>query len=213
MQHQWLAGWMSLNAPTLEEVSSRDHAAGSTTQNPEQLGDASGDGVFFAGNGWYQDNTGKWVYDPNSDHPGQLRAVVTGNLPLLQNYSELNLGTSITLPNQWADLANALATDANPFNAKPAMRWDIHDEITNMFGETINPTTNTLTGIAGRSFPLTDAVSNAIETNMSFINTDGNARFYRAAVLPSPAVLPPSDSPTAELRGADPAPRRQARRW
>jgi hypothetical protein len=197
MQHQWLAGWMSLNAPTLEEVSSRDHAAASTTQNPEQLGDASGDGVFFAGNGWYQDKNGKWTYDPTNDHPGQLRAVVTGTLPLLQNFSELGLGASIVLPNQWADLAKAMATDANPTDPNPAMRWDIHDEITNMFGETINPTTNTLTGVAGRSHPLTDAVDNAIETNLSYINTDGNARFYRAAVIGGTPTLPPSDSPTA----------------
>jgi hypothetical protein len=197
MQHQWLAGWMGLNAPTLEEVQSRDHATGSTTQNPEQLGDASGDGVFFAGDGWYQDKTGKWVFDPKNDHPGQLRAVVTGNLPLLQNYSELGLGTSITLPNQWADLANALATDASPTDPNPAMRWDIHDEITNMFGETINPTTNALTGVAGRSHPLTDAVDNAIETNLAFINNTGNARFYRAAVIGGTPTLPPSDSPTA----------------
>jgi hypothetical protein len=194
MQHQWLAGWMSLNAPTLEEVSSRDHATGSITQNPEKLGDASGDGVFFAGDGWYQDNTGKWVYDPKYDHPGQLRAVVTGTLPLLQDYSELNLGASIVLPNQWADLANALATDADPTDANPAMRWDIHDEITNMWGETINPNTipPSLTGIAGRSHPTTDNVDNVATTP----NNDwGNSRFFRSGVLGG--VLPPSDNPTA----------------
>jgi hypothetical protein len=195
MQHQWLAGWMSLNAPTLEEVSSRNHVAGTPNQNPEQLGDASGDGVFFAGNRWYQDSNGKWVYDPNkyATHPGQLRAVVTGNLPLLQNFSELGLGTSITLPNQWADLAKAMATDASPTNATPWMRWDIHDEITNMWGETINPTTTpaSLTGVAGRSFPLTDNVDNAA----SPWNPWGNARFFRSGV--SGGTLPPSDNTTA----------------
>jgi hypothetical protein len=201
MQHQWLAGWMGLNAPTLEEVSSRDHATGSKTQNPEQLGDASGDGVFFAGNRWYQDNNGKWVYDPNREatHPGQLRAVVTGNLPLLQNYSELKLGTSITLPNQWADLAKALATDANPFDANPSLRWDIHDEITNMFGETINPNAAPpgLTGVAGRSFPLTDNVDNAVAGNLGWINNDGDASFFRSAVLGSTQALGNSFHPTA----------------
>ncbi|MDX6454710.1 MAG: hypothetical protein QOD48_817, partial [Gaiellaceae bacterium] len=46
MQHQWLAGWMTLNAPTLDEVTSRDaktvtNPTGLNT-NPEGLGDPKG---------------------------------------------------------------------------------------------------------------------------------------------------------------------------
>ena len=58
MQHQWLAGWMSLNAPTLDEVTSRDPA-----HNPEGLGDPKGDGNFFAGDNWVQQADGTWIYD------------------------------------------------------------------------------------------------------------------------------------------------------
>jgi hypothetical protein len=145
MQHQWLAGWMSLNAPTLDEVTSRDPAT-----NPEGLGDPKGDGNFFAGDNWVQGSDGTWTYD-SKPHPGEIRATVKGTLPLGQDFTELGLGDSIQLPDQWAALAGALATDADPTDANPAMRWDIHDELVDENG-------NTLTGSGGRSNPTTDPV-------------------------------------------------------
>ncbi len=42
LQHQWLAGWMTLNAPEINEVPSINTTG--TNQNPEGLGDESGDG-------------------------------------------------------------------------------------------------------------------------------------------------------------------------
>ncbi len=155
MQHQWLAGWMSLNAPVLNEVPSRSTSG--TAQNPEGLGDASGNGKFIAGDHWYQDANGVWQWDTArghyGDHPGQIRAVITGTLPLGQDYSELGIGSSVTLPDQWATLAGALATDDNRFDSNPKMRWDIHDEMVDQFGVST-------TGSGGRSNNLTDPVAN-----------------------------------------------------
>ena len=150
MQHQWLAGWMSLNAPTLDEVTSRDPA-----HNPEGLGDPKGDGNFFAGDNWVQQADGTWIYDKYA-HPGEIRATVKGTLPLGQDFSELGLGASITLPDQWAALAGALATDADPTNANPAMRWDIHDEMVDENGNAVAAPVGS--GVGGRSDPTHDAV-------------------------------------------------------
>src|SRR5215813_4966971 len=57
----------------------------------------------------------------------ELQVLVTGQIPLLSNYGELGLGASITMPNDWAALANAMASFQDPLSANPAMFWDIHD--------------------------------------------------------------------------------------
>jgi hypothetical protein len=188
MQHQWLAGWMSLNAPTLDEVTSIK-PSGTSGVNPEGLGDAKGDGNLIAGDHWYQAPDGTWQWDPNNTHPAEVRATVTGNLPLGQDYSELGLGSSLTLPNDWSKLANALATDASPWNGNPAMRWDIHDEITDEVG-------NTLTGSGGRSNNATDPVVSVLSPS----NMWGDASFTRilqGVNGPLPANAIPSTYPTA----------------
>ncbi len=62
----------------------------------------------------------------------RLRLNVTGTLPLGNNFSELGMGPSITLPsNDWATLAGKLATtsDSRPFyRDAPWRMWDIHDD-------------------------------------------------------------------------------------
>src|SRR6266550_1919070 len=58
----------------------------------------------------------------------ELQVLVNGTIPLLSNYGELGLGSSITMPDDWAKLANAMATFQDPLNPNPAMMWDIHDE-------------------------------------------------------------------------------------
>ena len=105
LTHQFQAAWLNLNTPTLHEVAATDQ-----TGDP-WLGDPLGDGNFIAGG-----------------RPGRVQIKVTGNLPLLGNYAELGLGSSITLPAGWPALAHALATDANFSNLTPWMRWDIHDD-------------------------------------------------------------------------------------
>jgi hypothetical protein len=190
MQHQWLAGWMSLNAPTLDEVTSRDPAT-----NPEGLGDPKGDGTFFAGNGWVQNSSGAWVYD-GADHPGEIRATVKGTLPLGQNYSELGLGASVTLPDDWAALAGALATDGSQFNSNQAMRWDIHDELVNEQGVT---STNPASAAGGRNGVGT--TNKNVDNTEGGGQTNGDGAYYRNGVItstdPNPLLLPLSDYPTA----------------
>jgi hypothetical protein len=191
MQHQWLAAWMNLNAPALDEVTSRDanppNPAGHNT-NPEGLGDPKGDGSLFAGDHWVQGSDGKWYWDPNNTHPAQLRAVVTGTIPLDQNYAtELGLGTSLTLPNDWAALATKLATDGSAFNSNQPMRWDIHDEMVDENG-------NTLTTTGGRSLNATDKVTNVANPSPTL---DGFSSFTRGGVItsqtPNPLDLQPTD--------------------
>ena len=193
MQHQWLAGWMSLNAPTLDEVTSRDPA-----HNPEGLGDPKGDGNFFAGDNWVQQADGTWIYDKYA-HPGEIRATVKGTLPLGQDYSELGLGASITLPDQWAALAGALATDADPTNANPAMRWDIHDEMVDENGNAVTSAVGG-SGIGGRSDPTHDAVVNIPAFPFGGgLTWNGDASFTRI-LASSNSHIPfavPSDFPTA----------------
>jgi hypothetical protein len=174
MQHQWLAGWMSLNAPEVNEVSSRSLGSG-TAQNPEQLGDADGNGNFIAGDGWYQDNTGKWVYDWKNGHPGQVRAIVTGTMPVDQS---TNFPTgSATLPTDWAKLAADYASDSNKYDVNAAgntaNRWDIHDEMVDQHGYT-------LTGTGGRGAQLTDKVQSGANHTPTTWNGDGS--FTRAGV-------------------------------
>jgi hypothetical protein len=96
--HQFLSGWMTLGNPTL------------TSQ------DVGGDD---AGNYDASDS-------PSSD--GVLNVRVKGSLPLGNSFAELGLGSTLTLPDQWPDLAGKLAGDRNPDNANPAFRWDIHDD-------------------------------------------------------------------------------------
>jgi hypothetical protein len=107
--HQFLVGWMNLGTPTLTEL--------------PVGGDAANLNNFNASN------------DPSKD--GVLRATLNGNLPLGNNFSELGLGDTLTLPDGWAALANALASDRNPDNAPHVgtqYRWDIHDSTTDEEG-------------------------------------------------------------------------------
>jgi hypothetical protein len=108
LKHQFLAGWMTLNDPTLSELSSSDFASTAQSAAANYLGDPSGNGEFNPGN-----------------KPGILDVRVTGNLPLGGPLGTLVGASSVTLPNDWAELANALATDSNPADTNPASRWDI----------------------------------------------------------------------------------------
>jgi hypothetical protein len=106
--HQFLAGWMNLESPSLTEL--------------PVGGDAATLNSFTASD------------DPT--HDGVLRAQVTGNMPLGNNFSELGLGPSIQMPSGWPALAGALASDRNPDNSAPWFRWDIHDDTTLAEGHT-----------------------------------------------------------------------------
>jgi len=115
LKHQFLVGWLGLNTPTIRELASTTDPGGGGV-----LGDPTGNGVFTAGGA-----------------PGRVQVRVTGNLPLLQNFTELGLPPSINLPTEadgstwWDDLAQKMATtsDSRPFyRDAPWRMWDIHDD-------------------------------------------------------------------------------------
>ena len=115
LKHQFLAGWLGLNTPTIRELSAADQPGGGGA-----LGDPTGDGRFFA-----------------RGLPGRVQVQVTGNLPLGNNFTELGLPASINLPTEangdtfWDDLAQRMATTsvALPFyRDAPWRMWDIHDD-------------------------------------------------------------------------------------
>jgi hypothetical protein len=122
-RHNFLVGWLKPTTPGIREVSSatgpNDAPGGGGI-----LGDASGDGNFFAG-----------------DAPGRVQVEVFGSLPIGPNWSALKTLTGQPYPNEirlphetdgstyWDDLAHSLAatSDAN-YGTTPWTTWDIHDD-------------------------------------------------------------------------------------
>jgi len=102
----------------------------------------------------------------------ELQVLVTGTIPLLQNYGELGLGDELVLPNDWSRLANAVATFRDPAAPNPAQFWDIHDE----FSPTASPDPD-LHGSGSQTF--------CTPNTTGFIDTVDNC-------VPA---LPPADDP------------------
>jgi hypothetical protein len=102
LKHQFLSVWMSLNDPSIHEVSVTDPTGDPT------LGDPPGDGIFDAG-----------------DTNGRIQVKVKGSFPHPDGP-----GGSFTLPDAWPQLANALADDSDSNPDNNAARWDIHDDLT-----------------------------------------------------------------------------------
>jgi hypothetical protein len=119
IKHQFLSGWMTLNQPTLTELSSSSFASTAQAEAAKELGDPSGNGEFTAG-----------------DKPGYLSVKVTGSIPLNGAWASLVGQSSVTLPNDWALLANKLATNDNPADSQAvaAQQWDISNDPTGDFG-------------------------------------------------------------------------------
>ncbi len=134
---QKLVAWMDSKTPSIREVASTDptgsptaaHAGDVTGPNDipdglgdptisSQLGDPSGDGHLNAGEILTQDGIGPF---------GRIQVRVKGTFPA-KNVA--GLGSSLTMPDDWAKWANAMATDGltgtTGFGA--AYRWDIHDD-------------------------------------------------------------------------------------
>jgi hypothetical protein len=136
-EHDFIVGWMKMNAPSLDEISSTEPTGSSGVNShsdntrgdvenlaankvsndpldPDQLGDPLGDGVFNAG-----------------ENNGRFTSSVTGSIPIRSGFfDDDDLGSSITLPNDWSALADAMATDQDSAISKAAAatRWDIHDD-------------------------------------------------------------------------------------
>jgi hypothetical protein len=103
LEHQFLAIWMRLGTPAIDEVGAADPTGGPVGSRTE-VGDPLGDGNFLP-----------------SSKDGRVQVTVTGSFPD-------ETGAIRTLPNDWAALAASLATDRDPTNEDPASRWDIHDD-------------------------------------------------------------------------------------
>ena len=106
LEHQFLAIWMTLGTPSIDEVGAADPTGGPVGSETE-VGDPAGDGMFV----------------PSSLN-GRVQVMVTGSFP-----HPAGPGGRFTLPNDWAALAAALATSSDPTDTNPRMRWDIHDDL------------------------------------------------------------------------------------
>ena len=100
VEHQFLAIWMHIQKPTLEELP------------------FGGDANHL--NNWYLDE---------STAPGRMKIRVKGTFPLGNNFSGMVPGNVVTLPDQWGTLAGGFAFDKwHPSPGTAAFRWDIHDD-------------------------------------------------------------------------------------
>ncbi len=105
IKHDFFNIWLTSTTPQIVEVDDKSPGG-------YMVGDPAGDGKF------------------QPPYEGGLKGVkglvnirVKGTFPLGNNWAPLGLGT-VTLPDDWATLANALAFDTGGRNA---MAWDIHD--------------------------------------------------------------------------------------
>jgi hypothetical protein len=135
LKHQFLAGWLKLNDPAIREMAASDFPASAQPNATAFLGDPAGDGHFVAGG-----------------NPGIVQVKVTGSMPMGSSFANFGLPATVTLPQDWPALANALAVDADPDNANPALRWDIHDDTTDREGH--------VAGYCGPGNATIDAVDN-----------------------------------------------------
>jgi hypothetical protein len=111
LKHQFLAIWMSLGTPTIDEVGAADPTGGPVGSRSE-VGDPAGDGQFDAG-----------------ARNGRVQATVAGSFPYA--------GKTWTLPTDWATLAQTVSSDTAAPTTEPsesAWRWDIHDDTTKAEG-------------------------------------------------------------------------------
>jgi hypothetical protein len=108
-QHQFLVIWLQDQAPTITEVAGAN------------LGDPKGDGIFNP------------IPGPsgNSFQNGLIQVEVKGTFPFGNDFAGYGKPT-VTLPDDWAWLAQHLAVDdsltGSNFPGAAAMRWDIHDD-------------------------------------------------------------------------------------
>jgi hypothetical protein len=108
--HQFLAGWMTLQAPSLTDL-------GLGGNGPNDAGNPLGSGnvdTFWAGSA--------------KANEGVLKATVKGTLPVGGDFEGSYALGNITLPDAWPTLAARFAAEENPNNENPSFRWDIHDE-------------------------------------------------------------------------------------
>ncbi len=135
LKHQFLAIWLQSQAPAINEVGPAQ--PGGNLADPFPDGAPVGDGALADGNG-------DGVFSPPFDLSlyggdisnvfGVVKATIKGTFPMGNDFAGMFPGNVVTLPDQWADLANKLAVDdTSALGGAPgsaAMRWDIHDDNT-----------------------------------------------------------------------------------
>ena len=147
-QHQFLVIWMQDQAPTTTEVAGAN------------LGDPTGNGVF-------NPIPGAGANGSNAFLPGQIRVQVKGTFPFGNDFAGYNHPV-VTLPDDWAWLAQHLAVDYSLTGSNApgaaASRWDIHDD---------NLTTE---GHVSSSFCTTDVTSTTIDAvdNCNGVGSSGD---------------------------------------
>jgi hypothetical protein len=109
-QHAFKVIWLQDQAPVINEVAG------------DNLGDPTGNGVF---------NPIPQGDGTNAFEPGQIHILVKGTFPLGNDFAGLGHPV-VTLPDDWAWLADNFATDGSAIGSgtgsAAAMRWDIHDD-------------------------------------------------------------------------------------
>jgi hypothetical protein len=166
-KHQFLAGWMNLNTPSLTEL--------------PVGGDATHLNTFDAGR------------DPSDD--GQMQVRVSGNLPLGNGFSELGLGDSLTLPDGWPALAAKMAASSDPDNARPQFTWDIHDDQSAVEGHPLFGPVDT-TGATSTRCDDHAASADLAPRRDAVDNCDGGLSFSWIADPDGPGGMPASNGLT-----------------
>jgi hypothetical protein len=175
LKHQFLAGWMTLNKPSLNEMSAASFASTAQAEAAKELGDPSGNGEFNAG---------------GSD--GYLDVKVTGSMPT-DAWTGLGLPASVTLPNDWATLANALATDDDPTDANPAAKWDTSGDSTGLEGHVIQSPTDCAAEPASEAGVASEPVGDDNGDNCTGGGPDGPFSTVFGVLSPAGSTIGPFD--------------------
>jgi hypothetical protein len=141
LDHQFMAIWMDLNAPVVSIVGGSTPTTASVDpadfcQLPRLFSPGIESPELIALSGFRN-------CDPKTDPTHRVNVTVTGNVPLLADFSEWGLGDHITLPADWPKLAGVAAqctagssVDNNGVSnsnlchtlAEAVTNWDIHDD-------------------------------------------------------------------------------------
>jgi hypothetical protein len=139
LKHQFLVIWMQDQAPVISE------AAGAN------LGDPTGNGIFNP------------IPGPNGNYFGYglIHVLVKGTFPLGNDFAGIAPNNTVTLPDDWAWLAQHFAVDdsltGSNFPGAAASRWDIHDDDANTEGHVAS-------SFCVDDFAATEAVDNCLGT-------------------------------------------------
>lgn len=119
IKHQFLVGWMTLDTPSLTQLSASSFASTAQSEAASEMGDPSGNGQFNAGT-----------------MPGYLSVQVTGSIPLTGSWATLVGQSSVTLPQDWSLLASTLATDdvTTDSQSMAADKWDTSNDPVGVLG-------------------------------------------------------------------------------